>query len=114
LVIAHGDIAWVDLGPMVGSTPGRRRPVVVIQSDEYNRSRISTAIVAGITSNTRLAELPGNVFLPAGACGLKRDSAINVSQISTVDRAVLSDPIGRVPGYLMNELGSGLKRILGL
>jgi mRNA interferase MazF len=113
-VIARGDIVWSDLGLSAGSATGKRRPVVVVQSDQYNRSRIATAIVAGLTSNTQLSELPGNVFLPATASGLKRDSTINVSQISSADLAELSEPIGRVPDFLMAELGSGLRRILDL
>jgi mRNA interferase MazF len=87
---------------------------VVIQSDQFNRSRIATAIVAGLTSNTQLSELPGNVFLPANASGLKRDSTINVSQVSTIDLVHLSDAVGTVPGYLMADVSAGLRRVLDL
>jgi mRNA interferase MazF len=113
-VISRGDIVWTDLGPIVGSAPGTMRPVIVVQSDKYNRSRLATAVVVGVTSNTQLSELPGNVFLPASASGLKRDSTINVSQISTVDLAALSEPVGAVPEYLMAEVSAGLRRILDL
>jgi mRNA interferase MazF len=114
VVIERGDIVWADLGSPVGSAPGKRRPAVVIQSDKYNQSRIATVVVAGVTSNTQLAELPGNVFLPANASGLRRDSTINVSQISTVDLSQLSESVGRVPSYLMGEVDAGLRRILDI
>ena len=113
-MIARGDIVWADLGPPTGSAPAKVRPAVVIQSDKYNESRIATLIVAAVTSNTRLAEVPGNVFMPASASGLKRDSVVNISQISTVDFACVSEPVGRVPAYLMAEIGVGLRKILSL
>lgn len=114
MVIARGEIWWVNLGAVSGSAPTKRRPVVVIQADGFNGSSIATVIVAVITSKTQAAEIPGNVFVPATASGLPRDSAINVSQIVTVERERLTGRVGRLPGYVLGELDGGLRRVLHL
>ncbi|MEJ7801559.1 MAG: type II toxin-antitoxin system PemK/MazF family toxin, partial [Ilumatobacter sp.] len=85
-MIERGDVWWADISDPTGSGPGFRRPVVVISSDSFNRSRIATVIVAMITSNTDLAAAPGNVSLAAGVAGLDKDSVANVSQITTLDK----------------------------
>ena len=113
-MIERGGIHWVDLGEPHGSRPGKRRPVLVIQSDSYNTSRLGTVIVAVITSNTALAALPGNVFLPASATGLPKDSAVNVTAIVTLDKTDLGEPIGTLPGYLTDDVARGLRRVLDL
>jgi mRNA interferase MazF len=113
-VIERGSIHWADLGPTVGSRPAKRRPVLVIQSDAYNASRLATVLIAVITSNTALAAMPGNVFLPAVATGLPRDSAVNVTALATLDRADLAEVVGRVPTALMQEVDRGLRRLLGV
>ena len=87
---------------------------MVIQADAYNRARIRTAVVAALTSNTRLAMLPGNVFVPAGRTGLAQDSVVNVTQLATVDRDDLGSRIGALPEHLMSEVDRGLVRLLGL
>jgi mRNA interferase MazF len=112
--IDRGSICWVDLGVPLGSAPAKRRPVLVIQADSYLRSRISTLTVAVITSNTGLAELPGNVFLPANASGLPKDSVVNVTQLLTLDRSTLGDPVARLPPYLLSEVDAGVRRALAL
>ena len=114
-MVIRGDVCWCDLGDPRGSAPAKRRPVVVIQSDDYNRSRLGTVIVAVITSNTALAAMPGNIFLPAVVTGLPKDSVVNVTQLVTVDRAHL-DPqaVSRVPVHLIEELDRGLLRVLAL
>ncbi|MYI15420.1 MAG: type II toxin-antitoxin system PemK/MazF family toxin, partial [Acidimicrobiaceae bacterium] len=89
MVIRRGDIHWADLRAPTGSEPGHRRPVLVVSSDRFNRSRISTVLAVAITSNLRLADAPGNVELAASESGLDRDSVVNVSQIVTVDKAAL-------------------------
>ena len=105
---------WCDLGEPAGSAPAKRRPVVVVQSDEYNRSRLATTIVVVLTSNTTLAAMPGNVFLPAPATGLSKDSVANVTALMTVDRQHLDPhPAGQVPGHLMREVDHGIRRVLG-
>lgn len=113
-MIARGDIWWADLDAPRGSGPGYRRPVLVIQSDAFNRSRIATVIVAAITSNLALAEAPGNVLLTAGDSGLPRDSVVNVSQVLTLDRRFLVAAAGRVPTGLMPEVERGIALALGL
>ena len=114
-MVIRGDVHWCDLGEPRGSAPAKRRPVLVIQADEYNRSRLATAIVAVITSSTALAEMPGNVFLPAHASGLPKDSVVNVTALATVDRRSLDpDPVGRVPSHIMQEIEAGLRQVLGL
>lgn len=115
-MIARGELCWFDLGrtDALTSVPAGRRPVVVLQSDWLNGSAITTVIGAAVTSNTDLAAFPGNVFLPAAVSGLRRDSAINVSSIATVDKDTLGHPVGEVPSYLMDEVDAGLRRVLGL
>ena len=113
-MIERGTIHWADLGPAVGSRPAKRRPVLVIQADAYNASRLSTVLTAVITSNTALAAMPGNVFLPAATTGLPRDSTVNVTALATLDRDDLGDMAGRVPAALMQDVDRGLRRVLGL
>lgn len=113
-MIERGAIHWADLGPPFGSRPAKRRPVVVIQSDSYNRTGLGTVIIAVITSTTRLASRPGNVFLPASASGLPQDSVVNVTALVTVDRRELESRIGTVPPAMMREVDRGLRRVFGL
>ena len=108
----RGDLYWIDLGSAVSHAPAKRRPVVVIQSDPFNRSRIGTAIVAAITSNTALAAYPGNVFVPSSATDLAKDSVVNLTALATVDRSVLIDRIGRLPDYLLADIDAGLRLVL--
>lgn len=98
----------------VGSEPGYRRPVVIIQDDTFTQSRLRTVIVAIITSNIQLACAPGNVFLPGDATGLARDSVANVSQIFTLDKAFLTQRIGSLPVSLQEEVDEGLRTVLCL
>jgi mRNA interferase MazF len=113
-VIRRGDIYWVDLGPPSGSRPAKRRPVLVVQAGPYNASRLATVIAAVVTSNTALATMPGNVFLPAAVSGLPRDSVVNVTALVTLNKDELEGPIGRVPDALLRDLDAGLRRVLGL
>jgi len=113
-VSRRGSICWADLGDPHGSRPAKRRPVLVIQSDPFNASRLNTTIAAVITSNTALAAMPGNVFVPAAVSGLPRDSVVNVTAAVTLDKADLGAPAGHVPTSLMEEVDRGLRRVLGL
>jgi mRNA interferase MazF len=97
-----------------GSEPGFRRPVLVIQANSFNRSRIQTVIVAVISSNLRLADSPGNVLLPATISGLPRDSVVNVSQLLTLDRSFLTEQVGTTPRGLQAEIDAGLRMVLEL
>jgi len=110
----RGEIWWANLPEPVGSEPGYRRPVLVIQDDIFTQSRIRTVIVVVITSNTQLAEAPGNVLLPREASGLPKDSVANVSQILTLDKAFLVERIGSLPNSLQEEVDEGLRTILTL
>jgi mRNA interferase MazF len=114
VVTRRGEIWWADLGPGVGSRPAKRRPVVIVSADRYNNSRIATVVVAVITSNTELATMPGNVFLPAAATGLPRDSVVNVTQLYTMDKEDLTDRTGGLTGDLLKDLDAGLRRVLQL
>ena len=96
-----------------GSAPGYRRPVVIVQCDAFNRSRIATIVCIPLTSNLRLAEAPGNVILPATLTGLPRDSVANVSQIFAVDRDFLVDEVGRIPRSALAEILAGVHIVLG-
>lgn len=110
----RSDIYWADLGPASGSRPAKRRPVLVIQSDSYNNSRLATVLAAVITSNTALATLPGNVFLPAVVTGLPRDSALNVTALVTLNKTDLTERAGEIPPSLMHDVDQGLCRVLAL
>jgi mRNA interferase MazF len=113
-VIARGRIYWANLGEPMGSAPAKRRPVLVTQHDRLNRSTISTVVVAVVTSNTQAAEHPGNVFLPAAASGLPKDSVVNVSRLATLNKDQLEQQAGALPAYLLDDVDSGLRLILDL
>ena len=110
----RGEIWWANLPDPVGSEPGYRRPVLVIQDDTFTQSRINTVIIVIITSNIQLAEAPGNVLLLKESTGLSRDLVANVSQILTVDKTFLVECIGSLPNNLQEEIDDGLRTILYL
>lgn len=112
--VRRGDVWWADLDEPRGSEPGYRRPLLIIQADAFNRSRIATVLAVVLTSNVRLVDAPGNVLIPAKAAGLPKDSVANVSQIITLDRDFLDERIGQVPTRLMAAVDAGLKLILEL
>ena len=110
----RGDIWWAQLPDPVASEPGFRRPVVIVQSNAFNRSRIRTVIAVVVTSNLSLAEAPGNVLLLSSESGLPKDSVANVSQIITLDRDFLTEKCGRVPLRLIRSINEGLRLVLSL
>ncbi len=112
-MIAQGEIWWADLGEPVGSTPGFRRPVVIVQSDSFNRSRISTVVCVPLTSNLRWADAPGNVPLDTAATGLPKESVANVSQLVTLDRASLTERVGALPESKLDLVLYGIDVVLG-
>jgi mRNA interferase MazF len=114
VVIERGEVWWADLGEPDGSEPGYRRPVVIVQSDAFNRSRLRTVIAVVLMTNVRLVEAPGNVLLPAKATGLPRDSVANVSQVITVDRDFLLERAGRIRGQSLKDVDKGLRLVLAL
>jgi mRNA interferase MazF len=112
--IRRGEIWWADLPQPRRSEPGYRRPVLVVQADSFNRSRIQTVIVAVITGNTELVVAPGNVLLPSDVTGLPRDSVVNVSQVLTLHRDFLTEQAGTLPRRLMVSVDGGLRTVLQL
>jgi mRNA interferase MazF len=110
----RGEIWWAELRESAGSGRGFRRPLLIIQSDDFNRSRINTILALVLTSNLRLADAPGNVMLPKKITGLPRDSVANVSQIITVDKSLLTDCIGSLPAGIMRRVDNGLRLALSL
>jgi mRNA interferase MazF len=114
LVIQRGEIWWASLPEPVGAEPGYRRPVLIVQSNDFNRSRIATVIAVVITSNTKLAQAPGNVFLPQKLTGLSRDSVANISQVVTVDKSFLTERVGTLPPHIFEQVEKGLRLVLQL
>lgn len=110
----RGEVWWADLSEPLGSGTGYRHPVVVISTDTFDESRISTVIVVMITSNLRLSAAPGNVRVAARETGLRKESVVNVSQVITVDKAVLIERIGHLPGERLGEVEAGLRDVMGL
>jgi mRNA interferase MazF len=113
LVIRQGEIYWLHFGPVENSAPAGRRPALIVQHDRFNRSAISTTVVAAVTSNLRLGAMPGNVRLRRGEAGLPRASVVNVSQIRTVDRTRLVDRVGVLGASKMRDVLRGLALLLG-
>ena len=114
MVVERGQVWWADLGEPSGSEPGFRRPVLIVQSDAFNRSRLQTVLAVVLTSNLRLVDAPGNVLIPGKNAGLPKDCVANVSQVITVDRDFLSEPAGRLRGQLLKDVENGLRLVLAL
>jgi mRNA interferase MazF len=114
VVVQRGEIWWADLEEPSGSAPGYRRPLVILQADAFNRSRIQTVVVVVLTSNLRLVAAPGNVLVPKRLSGLPRDSVVNVSQVVTVDRDVLTERVGKLTAPVMSAVENGLRLVLDL
>jgi mRNA interferase MazF len=110
----RGEVWWASLPEPSGSGPGLRRPVLVVQSNPFNDSRISTVIVAVITSNLGLADAPGNVRVSKTESGLPKPSVINVSQVITVDGSLLTERVKGLPPLVMGKVGEGLRLVLAV
>jgi mRNA interferase MazF len=113
LVIRQGEVYWLHFGDPEGSEPAGRRPALVVQHDRFNRSAISTIVVAAVTSNLRLAAMPGNVRLRRGEAGLFHPSVVNVSQLRTVDRSRLRDRVGVLGPARLQEVLQGITLLFG-
>lgn len=111
MVIERSGLYWAEIGPAIGSRPAKHRPVLVIQGSSYDESRWATVLIAVVTSNTALATIPGNTFLPAVVTGLPRDSVVNVAALAKLDKTDLKDWIGTTPQSLMTEVDRGLRRV---
>ena len=112
-MISQGEVWWADLPEPAGSGPGLRRPVVVIQGDAMNRSRIATVVCVPLTSNLRWANAPGNMLLAARLSGLPRDSVANVSQLVALDKSLLTERTGKISPAKVGLLLSGIDVVLG-
>ncbi len=113
VTVSQGEVWWADLGEPRGSKPGFRRPVLVIQGDALNRSRIATAVCVALTSNVKWASAPGNVLLSESATGLPKESVANVSQIVTLDESELTVRVGKLPKAKLELVLSGVDVVLG-
>ena len=114
MVVQRREVWWADLEEPRGSEPGFRRPVLIVQSDAFNRSRLRTVLAVVLTSNTRLLDAPGNVLLPAAETGLPRDSVANVTQVVTLDEDFLTERQGQIPVQRMTMVELGLRLVLEL
>ena len=112
-MVKRGEIWWAGLPTPRGSEPGYRRPVLIIQSDDFNRSGIRTTLALAITSNLELANAPGNVTLGRRGTGLNRSSVVNVSQIITLDKRFLADRVGKISNSILTQVEEGLRLVLG-
>ena len=110
----RGEIWWADLPDPLGAGPGYRRPVLIIQADEFTRSRINTVIVAGVTANAGLAAAPGNILLTPRVSGLPKQSVVNVSQLVTVDKRMLTEKVKTLDHRAMQQVEAGLRLVLAL
>ena len=110
----RGEIRWASLSVPDGAGPGFRRPILVVQSNEFNDSRIQTVICVVITSNIRLVQAPGNVLLSKRTSGLKKESVANVSQLITIDRRYLSSAVARLPAQKLREVDDGIRLALAI
>jgi len=110
----RGEIWWATLRKPAGSEPGYRRPVLIVQGDEFNRSRINTVIVTILTSNLKLKAAPGNVYLTKRSTKLSKDSVVNVSQVVTLDKSFLTEQVSTLSQEKMKQVNEGLRLVLDL
>jgi mRNA interferase MazF len=113
-MVARGEIWWADLPSAQGSGPGFRRPVLVLQSNRFNESKIATVIVAVLTSNLELAKAPGNILLHSKESKLSKDSVVNMSQLMTIDKVFLTEKVCKLTDKFLTDVGLGLRLVLGI
>ncbi|MFQ5474015.1 MAG: type II toxin-antitoxin system PemK/MazF family toxin [Dehalococcoidia bacterium] len=114
MVVQRREVWWADLEEPRGSEPGFRRPILIVQADSFNRSRLRTVLGVVLTSNLKLLDAPGNVLLSAKSTGLPKDSVANVTQVVTLDENYLTERTGRVAPKVMAHVDAGLKLVLDL
>ena len=112
-MISQGEVWWADLPLPTGSGPGFRRPVVVVQCDALNQSRVATVVCVPLTSNLKWESAPGNVRLSTRITGLPKTSVANVSQLITLDKELLSDRVSKLPAPKLHLILSGIDIVLG-
>ena len=110
----RGEVWWAALDEPVGSEPGYRRPVVIVSANEFNQSKIKTVLVAMVTSNLRLVEAPGNFSISKKDSGLSKESAVNISQVLTLDKSLLSEKSGKLPSNKILMLNEGLRLVFSI
>ncbi len=110
----RGEVWWADIPDPLGSEHGYRRPVLIVQADEFTRSRIRTVVAAAITSNMSLAGAPGNVPLSKRSVGLDRESVVNVSQVVTLDKRFLTERVGRLAVSKLRQVEDGMRLVFAL
>ncbi|MBI5582589.1 MAG: type II toxin-antitoxin system PemK/MazF family toxin [Deltaproteobacteria bacterium] len=113
MVISQGEIWWAELPDPAGSGPGFRRPVIVVQGDSFNRSKIATVLCVPLTSTLKWADAPGNVLFEARLTGLPKDSVANVSQVVTLDKSLLTERVGKLSSSKTNLVLAGIDVVLG-
>ncbi|MFA9271367.1 MAG: type II toxin-antitoxin system PemK/MazF family toxin [Baekduiaceae bacterium] len=113
-MIRRGEVWWADLGVPIGSEPGLRRPVVVLSSDRYNASALSTVTVVSLTTTMRLAAMPGNLIVPAEISGLTSDAVVNVTQLASIDRMVFEERVATLPAWVIAQIDDGVRAALDL
>jgi mRNA interferase MazF len=113
VVIAQGEVWWADLADPIGSAAGYRRPVLIVQGNAFNASRIATALAVPLTSNLKWADAPGNVLLKARETGLDRDSVANVSLLVALDKSQLDERVGQIARRTLERILSGIDVVLG-
>ena len=113
-MIRRGEVWWASLAEPRGSGPGDRRPVLIVQSDDFNDSRIAPVVVAALTTNHKVAAAPGNVLCRASESGLRKDSVVNLSQLLTIDKSFLTECVRAIPSRLMARVEDGMRLVLSL
>jgi mRNA interferase MazF len=111
--VRQGEVWWATLPEPTESGPGAGRPVLVVQANELDSSRIHTVIIAVVTLNLRLAAAPGHVLCQTRTTGLSRDWVVNVAQLITVDKSLLTEPVGMLPAWTLRQVEAGLRLVLG-
>lgn len=114
MVIERGEIYWTNLPEPRGSSPGYGHPILIVQSNNFNRTKLNTVVGAVLTTNLRLAEMPGNVLLEKGKGGLSKNSVVNVTQIVTIDKNELLEYVGSISAQKMEQVDEGLRLVLSL
>ncbi|MEK7270399.1 MAG: type II toxin-antitoxin system PemK/MazF family toxin [Planctomycetota bacterium] len=112
--MVRGEVWWADIPEPAGSGPGYRRPVLVVQADEFNASRLGTVVVAMFTSNMKCQDLPGCVAVGRREGGLPKESVLNLTQVFTVDRRSLTARAGRLSEARMSDVDAVLRTVLAV
>lgn len=112
--MTRGEIWWADFGIPFGSEPGFKRPVLIVQDDEFNRSSINTIVIVPFSTNVKLAEAPGNVYIESTDSGLSKDSVIVSSQVTAIDRRRILERISKIEKRFFGEIEDGIRIVLGM